>query len=115
MTAWTLCHDCGVDTVPTEWGERAEYYMVHDEVWAQAGMPPTRSGYLCIGCLERRLRRRLTPADFTDAGVNDLTIRATPRYAWSYRTRRLRDRLLGRVRPKPEPDPAQGRLFEVEP
>jgi hypothetical protein len=112
----SLCHDCGIDTVPTEWDQRAEYYMVHDEVWAEA----TRYGpaaFLCIGCLERRLRRRLVPADFTDAGINDPTIRATPRRAWSYRTRRLRDRLLGRDRrkPKPGPDPRQGRLFEVEP
>jgi hypothetical protein len=89
--------------------------MVHDEIWAAAHMAPN-GGFLCIGCLERRLRRRLTPADFIDAPINNPAFRATPRYAWSYRTRRLRDRLLGRdrrvIRP---PDPAQGRLFEVEP
>jgi hypothetical protein len=112
VTARTRCADCRVDTLPAEWGEHAEYYMVHDEVWARTGMPPRRSGFLCIGCLERRLRRRLRPDDFTDAMVNDPTVRPTPRYAWSYRTRRLRDRLLGRG--LPVHDPRQGRLFEVE-
>jgi len=87
--------------------------MVRDEVWAAASMKPN-GGFLCIGCLERRLRRRLRPGDFTDAAVNDPAVRAsTSRYAWSYRTRRLRDRLLGRG--LPVHDPAQGRLFEVEP
>jgi hypothetical protein len=110
----TLCHDCGVDTLPAGWGERAEYYMVHDEVWANAGMGPL-DGLLCVGCLERRLRRRLVPDDFTEARMNDLTFRATPRFAWSYRTRRLRDRLAGRDRRRrPAPDPAQGRLFELD-
>lgn len=27
-------------------------YMVHDAVWAKAGM---RRGFLCLGCLEKRL------------------------------------------------------------
>lgn len=36
--------------------------MVHDAVWAAAHMD---AGFLCIGCLERRLDRLLTPADFT--------------------------------------------------
>jgi hypothetical protein len=48
-----------------------EYYMVHREVWAAAGMLP-RGGMLCVGCLEARLGRRLTAADFTSAPVNDL-------------------------------------------
>lgn len=45
--------------------------MVHDHVWATAGMSKdSHRQYLCVGCLERRLRRRLTPGDFTDALVN---------------------------------------------
>lgn len=35
--------------------------MVHDHLWAQAG---TTDGFLCIGCLERRLGRRLQSRDF---------------------------------------------------
>jgi hypothetical protein len=46
--------------------------MVHDHVWQAAGMPaePALAAYLCIGCLENRLGRELTGADFTDADVN---------------------------------------------
>jgi hypothetical protein len=53
------CAGCDRDTTArgaTEW------YIVHGEVWAAAGMP--HRGYLCIGCLEQRLGRPLTGADF---------------------------------------------------
>jgi ribosomal protein L34E len=65
------CKDCGTST-----HDMREYYMVHDSVWGDAGMNPYE-GMLCIGCLEDRLGRRLTPADFTDAEVN--TWRASER------------------------------------
>lgn len=39
-----------------------ERYMLLPEIWAAAGMG--WDGYLCIGCCERRLGRRLTRADF---------------------------------------------------
>lgn len=106
----TWCVDCGADTLPAEWGGQGEYYMVHDELWAKAGMAPN-GGMLCIGCLERRIRRRLRPGDFIDAPINDPKVRPG-RKAWTHRTRRLRDRLLGRG--LPVHDPRQGRLFEVE-
>jgi hypothetical protein len=35
------CVDCGVDTCLTEMGPRAEEYIVHDEIWAAAGIPKT--------------------------------------------------------------------------
>jgi hypothetical protein len=74
------CADCGRDTAPElpdavrlvqppepgSW----EWYMVTAEVWAEAGMEPD-GGYLCIGCLERRLGRRLVPADFPAWPVNE--------------------------------------------
>ena len=62
-----ICQDCGRDTTPDElagW----EWYLVRDELWAEAGNP---SGFLCVGCLERRLGRALRPDDFSDAPVND--------------------------------------------
>jgi hypothetical protein len=64
------CSDCGIPTAPRR-GPR-EWYMVTDEVWAAAGMRPGAvvDGALCIGCLERRLGRRLTSADFLDLPVN---------------------------------------------
>lgn len=64
--------------------------MVHGGVWADAGMG--HDGYLCIGCLERRLGRKLHRADFTSASVNDLAL-SNIRYAWSWRSARLIDRL----------------------
>jgi len=81
-----ICKDCGVDTTPCT-GKRGcrhkgrwEHYMVHDNVWRAAKMPPSRpdrpsgerGGFLCIGCLEKRIGRRLTRRDFTSAPINDL-------------------------------------------
>lgn len=88
----TLCHDCGIDTLPVECPDRAEYYMVTKELWDAHGC-----GYdlLCIGCLEVRMGRTLNASDFiTDLPVNDLNICDTERYAWSYRTPRLVSRLM---------------------
>jgi hypothetical protein len=56
------CVDCERDTI-----ELGEYYMIHDHVWP---LPRRGAGMLCIGCLERRIGRRLTPGDFTDAPIN---------------------------------------------
>ena len=42
---------------------RSEVYQVRKKVWQRAGMKPT-GGCLCIGCLERRIGRKLTPKDF---------------------------------------------------
>lgn len=58
------CIDCDVSTFHNH-----EYYMVHDHIWLSV-VERIDSGMLCIGCLEGRLGRRLTPADFTDAPVN---------------------------------------------
>ena len=66
--ARTSCVDCRWDTLPHR---ASEYYMVHDSVWKTAGMEPD-GGCLCIGCLEERLGRMLTPDDFTDCILNDL-------------------------------------------
>lgn len=88
------CEDCGRDVAPAREHEDGklviadgtwEWYMVEDEVWVAAGMPMdpevrhSGEGHLCIGCLERRLGRQLTAADFTDAPVNDPGPLATPR------------------------------------
>jgi hypothetical protein len=101
----TACDDCGTDTLSTEPGVPTEYYMVHDRVWQAAGMP-TRppsgaagTGLLCIGCLEHRLGRRLHRRDFTGAPISNTTVKPALRYAWSYRSDRLRARLTA---PAPE-------------
>jgi hypothetical protein len=78
-----LCVDCGVNTAPgllprieveiafltpdTEItytiDEDSEVYIVNDKIWARAGMEGY-GGCLCIGCLEKRIGRRLKRRDF---------------------------------------------------
>jgi hypothetical protein len=78
----TICDDCGIDTTPCT-GKRGcrhkgkwEWYMVWPELWEQAGS----ARYLCIGCLEQRLGRRLFAEDFNpDLPVNWLSPWNTPR------------------------------------
>jgi len=81
------CIDCGVDTAPgclnrkqmeqriAEIGEEAwkhggiqfrnksqsEVYIVRDQVWKDAG---NAKGCLCVGCLEKRIDRKLKSKDF---------------------------------------------------
>ena len=76
------CADCGMDTAPCT-GRRGcrhkgrwEYYMVRAEVWSAGGLA---SGFLCIGCLEARLGRVLTPSDFPALPVNEWSPWDTPR------------------------------------
>jgi hypothetical protein len=62
------CHDCGVTTAPRFRFDRKmdatwEWYVVRHDVWSEAGMS---DGFLCVGCLEKRIRRRFGPADFLD-------------------------------------------------
>jgi hypothetical protein len=56
------CLDCTDNTHDTN-----EYYMVHDHIWDGV---VSGHGMLCIGCLEKRLGRRLNADDFTAAPVN---------------------------------------------
>jgi hypothetical protein len=56
-----LCLDCKADTI-------TEYYMVKDIIWLKAN--PKRKGMLCINCLEKRLKHRLTSEDFTGCPLN---------------------------------------------
>lgn len=60
----STCVDCNVDCM-----EIAEYYMVTDACWKRAGMGPY-DGQLCIGCIEKRLGKQLTPRNFTDCPLN---------------------------------------------
>ncbi len=76
-----VCVDCGTDTAPCnappftecspEYGcshaGTWEWYMVLDELWVRIGQPDV----LCIGCLEKRLGRPLTAADFSDLPINE--------------------------------------------
>jgi hypothetical protein len=74
MRAW--CGGCDVDT---GWDGLREWYTVRNDVWEQA-WPGTSNGkligelngpryFLCIGCLEERLGRRLTRDDFEEHNI----------------------------------------------
>ena len=68
------CRDCGIDTSPFE------VYMLHDVVWDATGLGPD-GGYLCIGCCEARLGRRLARADFDFAAGSLQSARLAERLA----------------------------------
>lgn len=62
------CSDCEVNTSAI----RESGYMLKSEIWLSiAGS----SDILCIGCLEKRLNRRLQPADFTNHPINKKNLR----------------------------------------
>lgn len=79
------CYDCLYKTMADE------YYMVLDELW-EAAIGNTRIKFLCVGCIEKRLGRKLVSADFTDAPVNDL---GHP--AFNVRSRRLIERMSNAI------------------
>lgn len=57
--------------------DRSEVYNIRPAVWKKTGMGEW-GGCLCIGCLERRLGRKLKPKDFLRGDpLNDLP--GTPR------------------------------------
>src|SRR5262245_20938878 len=78
-----LCVDCGVntasgflnrketelaflvhgETITQHVGDESEVYTVKREVWRATGLEGM-GGCLCIGCLEKRIGRRLKPRDF---------------------------------------------------
>jgi hypothetical protein len=95
------CVDCGMNTAPGTPPRRlmaflfqqagmdsevkscitwdSEVYTVRDSVWKKAGIAPM-GGCLCIGCLERRIGRRLEPKDFpADDAFNHPDLPATER------------------------------------
>lgn len=78
-----LCLDCGVDTNKID-----EYYMVKGHVWTQA-MGDKPDGMLCIGCLEKRIGRRLQLQDFTE--------HMNQHGPWAGADRRLSKRLANRL------------------
>jgi hypothetical protein len=92
------CCDCGMETMPQ--GRKPgthEQFIVKDEIWAAAGMklgkrnPKTHElvggGFLCVGCFEKRLGRRLSAAD-----INPITLGHLLSTPWA--TERLRSRIL---------------------
>lgn len=76
--------------------------MVRPEIWA-AVTSLGASGFLCIGCLEKRLGRQLTSRDFTTAPINVPDPWDTPRLA------------AAKGRPAPPPRLRTARRFRAVP
>jgi hypothetical protein len=57
------CSDCG-NNVKALW---EFHYMLKSEIWLTVAKS---SELLCISCLEIRLKRKLTPDDFTNESIN---------------------------------------------
>jgi hypothetical protein len=77
--------DKGGASIPGTIDANSEVYMVRESVWKKTGLEGY-GGCLCIGCLEKRIGRRLKPKDFNrDHSFHSLP--GTPRL----RNRRDRD------------------------
>jgi hypothetical protein len=80
------CEDCGRDTQPQDEGGDPpfvewDFYIVHDDLWAQAGMG---DGFLCTLCLEKRLGRTVTDGEYLvrtlDVTADGLRMLARPEF-----------------------------------
>jgi hypothetical protein len=93
------CVDCGTNTAPGwptksevhevfasgkkrisfTWHEGCEVYTVREAIWTKAGLNGF-GGCLCVGCLEKRVGRKLKPKDFLRGHeFNHPATPATPR------------------------------------
>jgi hypothetical protein len=76
----------GPDHLEMTSDEHSEVYTVRAAVWKAAGMEPD-DGCLCVGCLEKRIGRKLRPRDFDrNHPFNHERLPCTERL-WSRRTR----------------------------
>jgi hypothetical protein len=80
------CIDCKRDTSGRH-PEGSEYYMVHDALWREV-VGSGDAGMICIGCLESRIWRELTSADFSGAPINWPNPGDSPRLAARKRARK---------------------------
>lgn len=61
------CLDCSVNTLALK-----EYYMVHPQLWERVVPNSDEEAFLCVGCMENRIGRKLVSTDFPDVPVNYL-------------------------------------------
>lgn len=59
-----LCLDCKVDT-----GKTHEHYFINTDLWLK--VVGSKTGMLCIGCLEQHIGRKLTKTDFPNVTINN--------------------------------------------
>ena len=68
------CNDCGVNVIKI-----GEYYMLSPEIWSDR-LNLTWCDNLCIGCVEKRLGRKLTMRDFGSFPANPRGFATSTRY-----------------------------------
>lgn len=78
------CLDCQVDT-----GKIGEYYFLHPEIWNAAHN--SKKGMLCVGCIEKRLGRKLNASDFAECTLNS--------FKHGFKSARLTERLKCHILP----------------
>lgn len=81
-----LCSDCQNDIKKS-----GEYFTLINEIWFAINNN-SKIGFLCIGCAEQRLQRKLNKSDFANCGCNDLN-----NHKW-YRSERFINRLTGELK-----------------
>jgi len=61
-----LCRDCNINT-----NVIGEYYMIQNDLWIQVCGEDYHRMF-CIGCVEKKIKRKLTKNDFTKCRINDV-------------------------------------------
>ena len=65
-----FCADCTAEGRAFNVVSEGHYCMLRDPLWRSLGMAGYFSGVLCLGCIERRLGRRLSLRDFVMSRSN---------------------------------------------
>ncbi len=78
------CNDCEISV-----RQIGEWYIVFDSVWKEAINNNHNIRFLCIGCLETRLNRKLKCSDFARVPLNSLW--------FGRKSDRLKKRLGGKI------------------
>ena len=68
------CNDCSKEVVGPK-ADRKDWYMVHAFLWDQFGLGRSmvlrQDLFLCWGCMEERLGRKMKKSDLSKFPVND--------------------------------------------
>ena len=72
--ARNICMICGANVVKIK-----EFCMIWSTLWKRAVPKNKRSGMLCIGCIERKLKRKLSRKDFIHTALRLRLTRASKR------------------------------------
>lgn len=62
-----ICATCGVSTTPASSRGVQRALLVREEIFSTAAL----DGYICVRCIEQRIGRQLTDADYEPASANN--------------------------------------------